>query len=163
MVRFGVLHTREPGGYGVWGGWWGSPGCGAPRGGSQPLKNCGWGWFAVGTPLEQCRGRELSWEREIPSGVDALSSHPSRPASPRAARKGQPEREEPSKREIRRYQTSDLKRGKSGDFLLLCYKLTPSSRYGRCEGGREGGVRARGGCILRFSKASLFFLKATEN
>lgn len=33
-------------------GWWGSPGCGAPRGGSKPLKNCGLGQFAVGTPRE---------------------------------------------------------------------------------------------------------------
>lgn len=105
---------------------------------------------------------ELSWERGIPSGVDAPLSHPSRPASPQTAWQGQPELEEPSEREIRRYQTSDLKRGKSGDFLRVCYKLTPSSGYADARGGREGGVRARGGCVLRLSNASLFFLKATK-
>lgn len=104
FIRFGLLNTREPGDYRVWGGWWGSPGCGAPRGGSKPLKNCGWGRFAVGIPVECHRGRELAWEHEIPSGVDALPSRPNHPASLQTAWQVQPERDEPSKCKIRRYQ-----------------------------------------------------------
>lgn len=96
-------------------GWWGSPTRGAPRGGSKLLKNSGLGQFAGGTPRERCCGAELSWEQEVPSRINAVPSKP--PASLQAAWQVQPEHHEPRKREIRRYQTSDLKRGKSGDFL----------------------------------------------
>lgn len=106
--RFGLSHPWKSGDYRARRGWWGSPGCGESREGSKPLRMCGWEGFAGGTPVE------LSWECEFPSGADVLSSRPSRAASSQTAWQAQPE---PSKWEIKRYQTLDLKRGKCGDFL----------------------------------------------
>lgn len=88
-----------------------------PEEGQSPSQSVAGSGLLSGYPWSRRHGRELSWEHEIRSGVDALPSQPSRPASPQTAWQVQPERAEPSKCKIRRYQTSDLKRGKSGDFL----------------------------------------------
>lgn len=67
--RFGLSHPWKCGDYRAWRGWWGSPGCGESREGSEPLRISAWEGFA---------GGKLSWECEFPSGADVLSSHPSR-------------------------------------------------------------------------------------